>query len=57
MINFDDFANEKKTEHNSKCLYIPCHPYRILIVGGSCSEKTNAFLNLIKKTLKKSTSI
>ena len=47
MINFDDYTNENKTEHNSKWLYIPDHPYRILIVGGSGSGKTNALLNLI----------
>ena len=27
--------------------YIPDHPYRILILGGSGSGKTNALLNLI----------
>ena len=27
--------------------YIPGHLYRILIIGGSESEKTNALLNLI----------
>ena len=27
--------------------YIPDHPYRIVIIGGSGSEKTNAFLNLM----------
>ena len=47
MINFDDYANENKTEHNSKWPYIPDHPYRILIIGGSESGKTNALLNLI----------
>ena len=47
MINFDEYANKKKTEHNSKWPYIPDHPYRILIVGGSGSGKTNALLNLI----------
>ena len=47
MITFDDYTNENKIEHNSKWPYIPDHPYRILIVGGSGSEKTNAFLNLI----------
>ena len=46
MINFDDI-NENKTEHNSKWPHIPDHPYRIPIVGGSGSEKTNALLNLI----------
>ena len=34
-------------EHNSKWPRIPDHPYRILIVGGSGSGKTNALLNLI----------
>ena len=47
MINFDDYANENKTEHNLKWPYIPDHPYRILIIGGSGSGKTNALLNLI----------
>ena len=47
MINFDDYTNENKIEHNSKWPYIPDHPYKILIVGGSGSGKTNALLNLI----------
>ena len=47
MINLDECTNENKTEHNSKWPYIPDHPYRILIVGGSGSGKTNALLNLI----------
>ena len=47
MINFDNYTNENKTEYNSKWPYISEHPYRILIIGGSGSEKTNALLNLI----------
>ena len=47
MISFDDYANEDKTEHNLKWLYIPDDTYRILIIGGSGSGKTNALLNLI----------
>ena len=47
MINFADCANENKTKYNLKWLYIPDHPYRILIIGGSGSGKTNALLNLI----------
>ena len=47
MINFDDYVNENKTKHNSKCSYIPDHPYRVLIKGGSGSGKTNALLNLL----------
>ena len=47
MINFDDYANENKTEHNLKWPYISDHPYRILTIGGSRSGKTNVLLNLI----------
>ena len=47
MINFDEYTNENKIEHNSKWSYIPDHAYRILIIGGSGSGKTNALLNLI----------
>ena len=47
MINFDNYTNENKIEHNLKWPYVPDHPYRILIVGGSGSGKTNALLNLI----------
>ena len=47
MLNFDDYANENIIEHNSKRSYIPDHPYRILIIGGSAAGKTNALLNLI----------
>ena len=47
MINFNDYTNENKTQHNSKWPYIPDHPYRILITGGSGFGKTNALLNLI----------
>ena len=41
MINFDDYTNENKTEHNKNW------PNRILIIEGSGSGKTNALLNLI----------
>ena len=47
MINSDDYANENKIQHNLKWQYIPNQPYRILIIGGSGSGKTNALLNLI----------
>ena len=48
MINFDDIVNENKTKHNKNWPYIPDHPYRILIIGGSGSGKTNVLLNLIE---------
>ena len=49
MINFDNYVNENKTKHNKNWPYIPDHPYRILIIGGSGSGKTNVLLNLIEK--------
>ena len=51
MINFDDYANENKTGHNLKWPYILDYPYRILIIRGSGSGKTNALLNLINNQL------
>ena len=48
MINLDKILNNDK-EHNEKWPYIPDHPYRILIIGGSGSGKTNTLLNLINK--------
>ena len=47
MINFDDYTSENRTEHNLNWPYIPHHPYRTLIIGGSGSGKTIALLNLI----------
>ena len=51
MINFDNYVSENKTEHNKNWPYIPDHPYRILIIGGSGSGKTNLLLNLIENQL------
>ena len=42
MINFDDATKHKRTWPQ-----IPDHPYRILIIGGSRSGKTNSLFNLI----------
>ena len=47
MINFDEYTNENEKEHNLNWSYIPGHPYRILIIGGSGSGKTNGLLNLM----------
>ena len=47
MINFDEYTNENKTEHNSNWRYIPDHPYRAVVVGGLGSEKTNLLFNLL----------
>ena len=43
----DSIKNESNKEHNGKWPYIPDHPYRSLIIGGS--GKTNALLNLVKE--------
>ena len=40
---------KKPTKHNPNWPYNPDHLYRILIIGGSGSGKTNALLNLINK--------
>ena len=49
MINLDSITNENNKTHNEKWPYIPDHPYRILIIGGSGSGKTNTLLNLINE--------
>ena len=49
MINLDNITNNNNNNHNEKWPYIPDHLYRILIIGGSGSEKTNTLLNLINE--------
>ena len=49
MIILDSITNENNKKHNEKWPYIPDHCYRILIIGGSRSGKTNGLLNLIKE--------
>ena len=49
MINLDNIINENNEEHIKKWPHIPNHPYRILIIGGSGSGKTNTLLNLINE--------
>ena len=41
MINFDDYVNKNKSEHNKNWPHTADHPYRILITGCSGSGKTN----------------
>ena len=48
MINFDNYTDENKTEHNKNWPYIPDKPYIILIIEGSGSGKTNVLLNLLE---------
>ena len=46
---FDCITNENNKEHNEKWPYIPDYLYRILIIGGSGSGKTNTLLKLINE--------
>ena len=48
MKTYDELV---EINHNPNQHYIPDHPYRILIIWGSRSEKTNVLLNLIKHQL------
>ena len=41
------YTNKNKKERNPNWPYILDHPYRILIIGDSGPEKTNALLNLV----------
>ena len=48
MKNYDESV---EINHNPNWPYIADHPYRILIIDGSGSGKTNALLNLLKNQL------
>ena len=45
----DSIINENNKEHNEKWSYIPDHPHRTFITGGSGSGKINTLLNLINE--------
>ena len=45
MKSYDELV---EINHNPNWFYIPDHPYRILIIAGLGSGKTNVLLNLIK---------
>ena len=49
MINLDNITNKNNKRHNEKWPYISDHLYRIIIIGGSGSGKTNALINLINE--------
>ena len=49
MINLDSITNENNKEHKKNRPYISDQPYRILIIRGSASGKTNALINLINE--------
>ena len=49
MINLGNIITKNNEERNEKWPYIPDHPYRTLIIGGSGSGKTKTLLNLINE--------
>ena len=49
MINLDSIVNDNTKKNNEKWPCVPDHPYRILIIGGSRSGKTNTLLTLINE--------
>ena len=53
MFNVDYTTKKDIKEHNLGWPGITVHPYRILIVGGYGSGKTNTFLNLINNDVDK----
>ena len=50
MINFGNYTNENKIEHNLKWPCMPDHPYRILIIGGSGSGKSKCIIKFNKQS-------
>ena len=44
MLNFDYITKEDIKDHNPNFPEIPDHPYRILIIRGSGSGRTNALI-------------
>ena len=49
MIDLDSITHKNNKKHNEKWPYIPDHCYKILMIGGSGSGKTNALINLINE--------
>ena len=49
MINVDDVTKENIKEHYPNWPKIPHHPYRMLIIGGSGSRKTNSLYIFISQ--------
>ena len=43
-----NYNKSVEIDHNLNWSYIPDHPHKILVIGGSGPGKTNVLLNLIK---------
>ena len=48
MMKVKNYGLLVEINHNPNWTYVPDHPYRISIIGGSGSGKTNVLLNLTK---------
>ena len=44
----EKYNQSVKIKHSSNWPYVPDHLYKIIIIGGSGSRKTNLLLSLIK---------
>ena len=51
-----NYDKSVEMNHKPNWLCIPDHPYKILIIGGLGSGKTNVLLNLIKHQLNKTST-
>ena len=49
MFYLDEITNGNKKEHDKKWPYIEDHPYKMLIIRGSGSGKTNELINSLKE--------
>ena len=49
MINLDSITAENNKKHSERWPYIPDHPYRMLIIGGSESGKIHSLLYVINE--------
>ena len=50
MFNLDNITNENNKDQNHKWAYIPGHPYRMLMIGGSGSRKSKSIVESSKTT-------
>ena len=50
MFNLDNITNENNKDQNNKWVYIPGHPYRMSIIGGSGSRKSKFIVESSKRT-------